>query len=93
MFNTNQRMFLEMYKDMYTAKASMLQDLEKEKKTEVQMINGYVSSTGDKHNIHTPFNDTIVEIVTKIEKKLLPLSMDNLKYFNDELFEFKYYQE
>ena len=57
------------------------------------MINGYVSSTGDKHNIHTPFNDTIVEIVTKIEKKLLPLSMDNLKYFNDELFEFKYYQE
>lgn len=93
MFNTNQRMFLEMYKDMYTAKASMLQDLEKEKKTEVQMINGYVSSTGDKHNIHTPFNDTIVEIVTKIEKKLLPLSMDNLKYFNDELFEFEYYQE
>lgn len=71
----------------------MLQDLEKEKKTEVQMINGYVSSTGDKHNINTPFNDTIVEIVTKIEKKLLPLSMDNLRYFNDELFEFKYYQE
>lgn len=31
MFDTNQRMFLEMYKDMYTAKASMLQDLEKEK--------------------------------------------------------------
>lgn len=93
MFNTNQRMFLEMYKDMYTAKASMLQDLEKEKKTEVLMINGYVSSTGDKYNIDTPFNDTVVEIVTKIEKKLLPLSMDNLKYFNDKLFEYKYYQE
>lgn len=93
MFDTNQRMFLEMYKDMYTAKASMLQDLEKEKKTEVLMINGYVSSIGDKHNIDTPFNDTVVEIVTKIEKKLLPLSMDNLKYFNDKLFEYKYYQE
>lgn len=93
MFDTNQRMFLEMYKDMYTAKASMLQDLEKEKKTEVLMINGYVSSTGDKYNIDTPFNDTVVEIVTKIEKKLLPLSMDNLKYFNDKLFEYKYYQE
>ena len=63
MFDTNQRMFLEMYKDMYTAKASMLQDLEKEKKTEVLMINGYVSSTGDKYNIDTPFNDTVVEIV------------------------------
>lgn len=93
MFDTNQRMFLEMYKDMYTAKASMLQDLEKEKKTEVLMINGYVSSTGDKYNIDTPFNDTVVKIVTKIEKKLLPLSMDNLKYFNDKLFEYKYYQE
>lgn len=93
MFDTNQRMFLETYKDMYTAKASMLQDLEKEKKTEVLMINGYVSSTGDKYNIDTPFNDTVVEIVTKIEKKLLPLSMDNLKYFNDKLFEYKYYQE
>lgn len=93
MFDTNQRMFLEMYKDMYTAKASMLQDLEKEKKTEVLMINGYVSSTGDKYNIDTPFNDTVVEIVTKIEKKLLPLSMNNLKYFNDKLFEYKYYQE
>ena len=93
MFDTNQRMFLEMYKDMYTAKASMLQDLEKEKKTEVLMINGYVSSTGDKYNIDTPFNDTVVEIVTKIEKKLLPLSMDNLKYFNDKFFEYKYYQE
>lgn len=93
MFDTNQRMFLEMYKDMYTAKASMLQDLEKEKKTEVLMINGYVSSTGDKYNIDTPFNDTVVDIVTKIEKKLLPLSMDNLKYFNDKLFEYKYYQE
>lgn len=93
MFDTNQRMFLEMYKDMYTAKASMLQDLEKEKKTEVLMINGYVSSTGDKYNIDTPFNDTVVEIVTKIEKKLLLLSMDNLKYFNDKLFEYKYYQE
>lgn len=54
MFDTNQKMFLEMYKDMYTAKASMLQDLEKEKKTEVLMINGYVSSTGDKYNIDTP---------------------------------------
>lgn len=93
MFNINQRMFLEMYKDMHTAKASMLQDLEKGKKTEVLMINGYVSSTGDKHNIHTPFNDTVVEIVSKIEDKILPLSMDNLKYFNDDLFNYEYYKE
>lgn len=93
MFDINQEMFLEMYKDMHTAKASMLQDLEKGKKTEVMMINGYVSSTGDKHNIETPFNDMVVEIVSRIEEKELPLSMDNLKYFNDELFKYRYYQK
>lgn len=92
MFNTNQIMFLEMYKDMHPAKASMLQDLEKMKKTEVLMINGYVSSTGRKHNIPTPFNDKVVEIVTKIENKELPLSIENLKYFKDELFEYNLYQ-
>lgn len=92
MFNTNQIMFLEMYKDMYSAKASMLQDLEKMKKTEVLMINGYVSSIGKKHNIPTPFNDRVVEIITKIENKELPLSIENLKYFEDELFEYDLYQ-
>lgn len=92
MFDVNQRVFIEMYKDMHPAKASMLQDLEKEKRTEVLMINGYVSSTGNKHNIHTPFNDTVVDIVTQIEGKNLPLSMDNLKYFNEKLFNYKYYQ-
>ena len=42
MFNANQEMFLTMYSDMRTAKASMLQDLEKGRVTEVGMINGYV---------------------------------------------------
>ena len=39
MFNAdNEEMFLTMYSDMRTAKASMLQDLEKGKPTEVRMI-------------------------------------------------------
>lgn len=45
MFNADQEMFLTMYSDMRTAKASMLQDLEKGKPTEVRMINGYVCQT------------------------------------------------
>lgn len=88
MFDANQRMFLEMYQDMHTAKASMLQDLERNKPTEVRMINGYVCDTGDKHGIDTPFNDTVVEIVSKIESGELPRSMDNLRYFDKSLFEF-----
>lgn len=60
----------------------MLQDLEKGKPTEVRMINGYVCETGDKYGIDTPFNDKVVEIVTKIERGELPLSMDNVKLFD-----------
>ena len=86
MFQENQDLFETMYTGMHTAKASMLQDLEKGKKTEVNMINGYVSQTGRKHNLKTPFNDKVVEIVTKIEKGELPLSMDNVKLFNPEWF-------
>lgn len=91
MFDENQRMFTVMYQDMHPAKASMLQDLEKGKPTEVRMINGYVCQTGDKHGIQTPFNDKVVEIVSKIEKGQLPLSMGNLDLFPDEWFTYSYH--
>ena len=86
MFDADQEMFLTMYSDMRAAKASMLQDLERGKPTEVTMINGYVCETGDKYGIDTPFNDKVVEIVTKIERGELPLSMENVKLFDRSLF-------
>jgi 2-dehydropantoate 2-reductase len=90
MFAENQKMFLAMYQDMHTAKASMLQDLEAKRITEVRMINGHVSKTGAKHRIPTPFNDKVVEIVSAIEAGKLPLSMENVKLFDDSLFVYKY---
>ncbi len=86
MFEANQRMFLTMYSDMRTAKASMLQDLEKGKPTEVRMINGYVCETGDRYGIETPFNDKVVEIVTGIEEGRLPLNDSNLTLFDRAMF-------
>lgn len=86
MFQTNQIMFQDMYRDMHPAKASMLQDLEKGKKTEVEMINGFVCETGRKYHIPTPFNDKVVELVNKIERGELTLSMDNLRYFPEAWF-------
>lgn len=50
------------------------------------MINGYVSEVGRKHGIPTPFNDTVVKIVQGIERGELPLSFDNLKYFDQSWF-------
>ena len=62
-------------------KASMLQDLEKGKLTEVDAINGAVSDYGRKVNFPTPMNDKVVEIIHRIEQGELTPSFDNLKYF------------
>ena len=62
-------------------KASMLQDLEKGKLTEVDAINGAVSEYGRKVNFPTPMNDKVVEIIHRIEQGELTPSFDNLKYF------------
>lgn len=62
-------------------KASMLQDLEKGKKTEVDAINGVVSTFGSKVNTPTPMNDKVVEIIHRIENGELRPSFENLKFF------------
>ena len=62
-------------------KASMLQDLEKGKITEVDAINGAVSAYGKKVGFPTPVNDKVIEIIPDIENgKRKPVS-DNLKLF------------
>ena len=62
-------------------KASMLQDLEKGKLTEVDSINGAVSEFGRKVSCPTPMNDKVVEIIHRIEKGELKPSFDNVKLF------------
>lgn len=62
-------------------KASMLQDLENGKKTEVDSINGAVSAYGRKIGFPTPMNDKVVEIVHRIEDGELSPSFDNLRLF------------
>ncbi len=86
-FVKSQNCFRRFYADKLTAKASMLQDLEKGKKTEVDMINGFVVKQGKKYGVPTPYNDIAVRVIKGIEDKEFPLSMDNLKFF--ELPEFK----
>ena len=62
-------------------KASMLQDIEKGKLTEVDAINGAVCNYGRKVDFPTPANDKVVEIIHKIEKGELKPSFENLKFF------------
>ncbi|QDR80281.1 2-dehydropantoate 2-reductase [Sporomusa termitida] len=82
-FKNSQMIFYNIISNsMRPAKASMLQDLEKGKLTEVGMINGFICDEGKKVGIATPFNDTVVKVVRGIEAGDLPISMDNLKYFD-----------
>ena len=62
-------------------KASMLQDLEKGKLTEVDAINGVVSAYGRKVGCPTPMNDKVVEIIHKIENGELVPGFANLALF------------
>jgi 2-dehydropantoate 2-reductase len=49
-------------------KASMLQDLERGAKTEVDVINGGVVERGKEHGVETPFNERVVEIMHAMER-------------------------
>lgn len=66
-------------------RASMLQDIENGKQTEIDSINGVVCEYGRGKNVKTPFNDKIVEIVHQIEEKKLKPSFENLRLFDDLL--------
>lgn len=61
-------------------KASMLQDIERGKKSEVDSINGAVCAQGRKVGVPTPCNDKVVEIIHRIENGELKASWENLKY-------------
>ena len=62
-------------------KASMLQDIEKGKLTEVDAINGAVSEYGRKVGCPTPMNDKVVEIIHLIEEGKMKPCFDNLRHF------------
>ena len=62
-------------------KASMLQDIEKGKKTEVDAINGAIAAYGRKISCPTPYNEKVTSIIHRIENGELSPSWDNLKLF------------
>ena len=49
--------------------SSMCQDMIKKKETEIDFLNGKVVELGKKHNIPTPFNESMVAFIKFLEKK------------------------
>lgn len=62
-------------------KASMLQDLEKGYRTEIDAINGVISSVGRKLGVPTPINDMVVNIVKGAEEGRNKYVFSNLDMF------------
>ena len=62
---------------------SMLQDIRNGKKCEIEAINGVVCDYGKKHNIPTPYNDKIVELVKQIQDGKLKATDKNLDQFKN----------
>ena len=50
-------------------RTSMLQDIDCGRQTEVDIFAGYVSALGKKHNIATPYNDMVLEILKAVDEK------------------------
>ena len=62
-------------------KASMLQDIEKGLKTEINAINGVVCENGRKTDVPTPVNDKVVELVRGMEDGRYSAIFENLELF------------
>lgn len=63
-------------------RSSMLRDLARDKKTEIDSINGVIVSYAKKVNISTPLNSKIVSITKQLEAKEKTPSWSNLSLFN-----------
>ena len=61
---------------------SMLQDIEKGKKCEVDFINGEVCRWGRKYGVPTPVNDLIVSLIHAEEEGSISPNRSNLDYFS-----------
>lgn len=64
-------------------RASMLQDLEKGRNTEINFINGVVCQTGREYGVATPFNDRVVKVVNEAQTRRSVPDFSNIAYFED----------
>ena len=77
----NARLFKGIWGSHRASKASMLQDIEKGQKSEIDAINGVLCSSGRKCGVPTPVSDKVVEIVHESEAGKRTACWENLQEF------------
>ncbi len=68
-------------------KPSMLQDLERGRKTEIDFINGYVATLGHASGVPVHMNATITDLVHQIERGVLQPTPDRMNELGDQTCE------
>jgi 2-dehydropantoate 2-reductase len=68
----------DMFYGQRNGKSSMLQDLEKGNKTEVESINGYLGKKAKEAGVATPVNDSVLAIIRAIQNGDKKLDTGNL---------------
>ena len=61
-----ERDIAERAKELAGGRPSLLQDVMRGRRTEVQYLNGYVSDQGREVGVPTPFNDKVVELIVRV---------------------------
>jgi 2-dehydropantoate 2-reductase len=56
------------------ARASMLQDVEANRQTEIDVVNGAIVEAGRQHSVPTPLNDAMVWMVKSLQAKYLAVA-------------------
>ncbi len=75
----SKQLFVYGWDSTRSSKASMLQDLEKGRKTEIDEINGQISKYGKLIGVETPVNDDVIRIIKGIENGIYKPDLSNLK--------------
>jgi 2-dehydropantoate 2-reductase len=75
--------WIEVYSPYRAQIASMLQDLRNGKKCEIDNINGETVRIANQVGVEVPFNNKIVEVITKLQDRVLDLdrAWENLADF------------
>jgi 2-dehydropantoate 2-reductase len=63
-------------------KSSSLQSLERGKPTEIDWLNGYITSNGKKYGVEVPLNEIIVSLIHEIEQGRRKTGMKNFDSIN-----------
>jgi ketopantoate reductase len=79
------RDWVERGRSVGAGRPSLLQDVLKGRRTEVEYLNGYVVKKGREGGTPTPMNEAIVEITKRIEAGALPQGPANLQLLTPHL--------